>query len=104
MSIAGRFPGLLTWLHDHSNHHGMQNLRQNKDQGRIVARELVDSKRRELKDGTAKKDALSLLGSLPPLIPPTRMAAENFSTLVKSSDSQSQDRRLTDEEILPQVQ
>ena len=64
MSVAGRFPGLLTWLYDHSSHLGMQNLRQNKNQGRIVARKLVDSKRRELKDGMVKKDALSLLGSL----------------------------------------
>jgi len=62
----------------------MQNLRRNKNLGRIVARELVDSKRRELKDGTARKDAMSLL--------------------VKYSDSQHQDWRLTDEEITSQVQ
>ena len=66
MSIAGRFPGLLRWLYNHSSHRGMQNLRRNKEQGRIVARKLVDSKRQELKDGTAKKDTISLLGLLLP--------------------------------------
>ena len=67
--MAGRFPGLLTWLYDHSSNLGMQNLRQNKDQGRIVAQKLLDSKRQELKDGTAKKDVMSSLGlSLPHLL------------------------------------
>jgi len=66
MSIAGWFPGLLTWLYDHSSHLGMQNLRQNRDQGRTVAQKLVESKRRELEDGTVRKDALSLLGTLLP--------------------------------------
>jgi len=62
MAITGWFPGLITWLAGSSSDPGMQNLRRNKDQGRIVARELLDSKRQELKDGMARKDVMSLLG------------------------------------------
>ena len=64
-AIAKWFPGLITWLSDHSSDPGVQNLRWNKAQGRIVARKLLDSKRQELKDGVARKDFMSLLGSLP---------------------------------------
>ena len=69
MSITGWFPGLITWVYNNSNDPGIQNLRWNKEQGRIVARKLVDLKRQELKDGTARKDIMSLLGlfPLPPL-------------------------------------
>ena len=66
MAITKWFPGLITWLFKHGKHPGLQNLRLNMDQGRIVARKLLDSKRQELEDGTARKDAMSLLGSLLP--------------------------------------
>ena len=66
MAITGWFPGLITRLFDNSSDPGMQNLRRNKEQGRIIARKLLDSKRQELKDGAARKDVMSLLGlSLP---------------------------------------
>jgi len=70
MAITGWFPGLITWLFNNSSDPGMQNLRRNKDQGRMVARKLLDSKRQELKDGMARKDIMSLLGMVlhsPPL-------------------------------------
>ena len=62
MAITGWFPGLITWLFDNSSDPGMQNLRRNRDQGRIVARKLLNSKRQELKDGMVRKDVMSLLG------------------------------------------
>jgi len=62
MAITGWFPGLITWLFDNSSDSGMQNLRRNMDQGLVLARKLLDSKRQELKDGIAKKDVTSLLG------------------------------------------
>ena len=62
MAITGWFPGLITWLFNNSSDPGMQNLRRNMDQGLILAQELLDSKRQELKDGMAKKDVMSLLG------------------------------------------
>jgi len=69
MAITGWFPGLITWLFNNSSDPGMQNLRRNRDQGRIVARKLLDSKRQELKDGMGRKDVMSLLGlSLPHLL------------------------------------
>ena len=63
MAITKWFPGLLTWLHDNSSNPGMQNLRWNRDHGRVIARKLLNSKRQELKDGAPGKDILSLLGS-----------------------------------------
>ena len=65
MCVAGWFPGLLPWLCDNSNDTGMKNLRQNKVEAHAVARELLDSKREELKAGTPGDDLMSLLGSLP---------------------------------------
>jgi len=46
----------------------MQNLRWNKIEAHNVARELVESKREELKAGTPRKDLMSMLGSLLPAL------------------------------------
>lgn len=62
MSLSDWFPGLITWLFDHGSHPGLRNLRDNKYQGRAVARKLLESKRQELKNGTVRKDVMSLLG------------------------------------------
>jgi len=83
MSITGWFPGLITWICNHSSDPGMQKLRWNKEKGHGVARKLLDSKRQEL-DSMPRKDVMSLL--------------------VKARDSQRQDWRLTDEEVISQVQ
>ena len=56
------FPGLFTWLCDNSGDPGMRNLRWNKDEAHSVARDLIDSKRQELKAGGSGKDVMSLLG------------------------------------------
>ena len=64
MAIAKWFPGLLTWISNHSNSPGMQKLRQHRGEAHAVARRLLDSKRQELKDGVPRKDVMSLLGSL----------------------------------------
>ena len=104
MTITGWFPGLITWLFDNSKDPGMQQLRWNKEQGRIVARKLLDSKRQELKDGVARRDVMSLLGLFLATLVSAHLAVDTLSTAVKSSDSQRQDTRLTDEEIIPQVQ
>jgi len=84
-SIVGKFPGLLFWLatNNSSNDPGIQNLRRNKEEAHRVARQLLESKRQELKAGAPRKDIMSLL--------------------VKSSDSQREDWRLTDEEVMAQV-
>ena len=67
MCVAGWVPGLLPWLCDNGSGPGMKNLRRNKIEAHNVARELVDSKRQELKAGTPRKDLMSMLG---PLFPP----------------------------------
>ena len=86
----------------HSNSPGMQRARQNKVEARTVARRLLDSKRQELKDGVPRKDIMSLLGSLLRSIFFCYVIVENVSP-VKTSVSQREDRRLTDEEIMSQV-
>ena len=68
MAATRWFPGLITWVYDHSNHSGMQKLRRNKDEASNVARKLLDLKRQELKDGTSRRDTMSLLGLLLPCL------------------------------------
>ena len=54
----------MTWVFNNFRYPGMQGIRQNKEEAHSVARELLDSKRQELKDGTPRKDVMSLLGLL----------------------------------------
>ena len=56
----------MTWVYDNFKYSGMQKIRQNKEEAHRVARKLLDSKRQELKDGTPRKDVMSLLGLLLP--------------------------------------
>ena len=59
--------GLFTWLSARDKSPGMSNLRQNKVYMHEVAKKLIEDKKQELKDGTSRKDILSLLGlSRPP--------------------------------------
>ena len=74
--MARRLPGLLTWLHNTSSHPKMQRLRQNRDEVRSVAWKLLDSKRKELKDGAPRRDVMSLLGLLPPSLVSSRVVVE----------------------------
>ena len=54
----------MTWVFNNLRYPGMQRIRQNKEEAHSVARELLDSKRQELKDGAPRKDVMSLLGLL----------------------------------------
>ena len=103
MAIVGWFPGLLTWLCDKSSDPGMQNLRWNKDEAHRVAWELLDSKRQESRAGTPRKDLMSFLGSSPSSFAPVRVVVEDLSRPVKANDSQREDWKLTDEEVISQV-
>ena len=58
----------------------MKKLKLNMSMGRSVARGLLDSKRQELKDGASRKDVMSLLGSLLPLLYFICMAIESISS------------------------
>jgi len=81
----------------------MQKLRWNRDLARSVAQKLLDSKRQELKDGVPRKDIMSLLGLLLHLLCFVQVVVEELPNAVNASDSQRQDWRLADEEIIPQV-
>jgi len=54
--------GLVTWLSERDQRPGMVNLRKNREYAHEVAAKLIEEKRRELKDGTSRRDLLSLLG------------------------------------------
>jgi len=63
MNILGWAPeGFTTWMFERVKSPGMDNLRKNGEYGREVAAKLIEEKRQELKDGTSRKDLLSLLG------------------------------------------
>lgn len=54
--------GAFLWLLDWGKGPQMIKLRQNRTYAHEVASKLIEEKRQELKDGTSRKDILSLLG------------------------------------------
>ena len=55
--------GFGAWVYGADNRPGMVRLQENKKYAHEVATKLIEEKRQELKDGTSRKDVLSLLGS-----------------------------------------
>lgn len=55
--------GFLAWLMERDQRPGMVKLRENRSYAHKVAAKLIQDKKQELKDGTPRKDLLSLLGS-----------------------------------------
>ena len=94
--------GVPPWLCNKSSDPGMQNLRRNKDEAHRVARELLDSKRQELKAGAPRRDLTSLLG-LSPTVASIHVVVETLPPPVKANDSPREDWRLTDDEVICQV-
>ena len=54
--------GLLSWVLESDQDPGMASLRENRTYAHEVARKLIEDKREELKNGTSRRDILSLLG------------------------------------------
>ena len=54
--------GSTTWMFERDQSPGMVNLRKNREYAHEVAAKLIEEKRQELRDGTSRKDLLSLLG------------------------------------------
>lgn len=54
--------GFGSWLLDKNESPGIVRLRENKTYTRDVAAKLIEEKKKELKDGTSRRDLLSLLG------------------------------------------
>lgn len=64
MDVLKRAPeGSATWLLERGGGPGIMKLRENKMYAHEVAAQLIEEKRQELRDGTSRKDVLSLLGS-----------------------------------------
>ena len=55
--------GFVTRAMEWDKSPGMENLRENRKHAHEVAAKLIEEKRQELKNGTSRKDLLSLLGS-----------------------------------------
>jgi hypothetical protein len=55
--------GFSTWITDRGKSPGMVRLRENKAYTHELAARLIKEKKQELKDGTSRRDVLSLLGS-----------------------------------------
>ena len=55
--------GVVSWLLERAQHPGMVNLRENRTYAHEVAGKLIEEKKQEMKDGTSRRDLLSLLGS-----------------------------------------
>ena len=55
--------GFAAWIFERSKRPGMVKLRENRTYAHEVAIKLVEEKRRELSDGTPRRDILTLLGS-----------------------------------------
>ena len=53
----------INWMFERDQRPGMANLRKNREYAHEVAAKLIEEKRQELKDGTSRRDLLSLLGS-----------------------------------------
>jgi len=54
--------GFATWIFERDQRLGMVKLRENRTYAREVAGNLIEEKRQELKNGTSRRDLLSLLG------------------------------------------
>ena len=54
--------GFATWMFEKDQRPGMVKLRENRKYAHEVAVKLIEEKRQELKDGTSRRDVLSLLG------------------------------------------
>lgn len=55
--------GLATWVFETDQSPGSVRLRENRVYVHEVAAKLIEEKRQELKDGTSRRDVLTLLGS-----------------------------------------
>ena len=51
------------WIFERDRSPGMMRLRENRECAHEVAAKLIEEKRQELKDGTLRRDVLTLLGS-----------------------------------------
>lgn len=55
--------GFATWIFERDQRPEMVNLRENRTYAHELAAKLIEEKREELKNGTSRRDVLSLLGS-----------------------------------------
>lgn len=55
--------GFFAWFCDRAKHPAMERIRENRTYAHEVAAKLIEDKRQELKEGTSRKDVMSLLGS-----------------------------------------
>ena len=91
-----------TWFFEADQRPGMVKLREHRAHVREVAVNLIKEKKQELKDGTSRKDVMTLLGSSCVIFMgfDTRY---NTGPSVKANASLKVDWRLNDKELVAQV-
>jgi len=94
--------GFATWMYERDKRPGMVKLRKNREYANEVAAKLIEEKRQELKDGTSRRDLLSLLGSCWVFFMQLWSWRDIWS-LVKASSTMRPEWRLSEEEIIAQV-
>lgn len=93
---------MLPWMLEHSKRPELARLRHNRALVRELARDLVESKKREVKEGAIRGDIMSLL-SMGNAFSMGLSRSAHHRPAVRSSASLKPDRRLSDDEIVYQV-
>jgi hypothetical protein len=105
LDVLGFAPnGFITWIMERDKSPGIVKLRENRAHAHEVAAKLIENKKQELKNGTPRKDLLSLLGQSAPLrIPQSSSRNITYMPSVKANSAVRPDWRLHDDEIVAQV-
>ena len=69
--------GFLTWMMERDKSPGIAQLRENRTHAHEVVAKLIEDKRQELKNGTSRKDLLSLLGQFCAAPSPTKLITQH---------------------------
>jgi len=93
---------MLPWMLEHSKRPELVRLRHNRALVRELARNLLESKKSEVKEGATRGDIMSLLGMHDAFSMGLGRSAHH-QPAVRSSVSLKPDRRLSDDEIVYQV-
>ena len=93
---------VLRYLLESATDPALQKARENRGYAHRVARELIQQKRQEVAAGQSERDVLSLLGACRHS-PGREEMRLNGRSAVKANDSQDEQSRLQDDEIVAQV-
>lgn len=94
---------IFGYLIDHAPNEKLQHARDTALLATQVAKELVDSKTKELLDGTGNRDVMSLLGSFQFPDQEVLYQPELWPCIVKANASEKDNTKMNEEEVLSQM-